>query len=249
MDFPSRGTARHRRQGAVVANPRGALHCIQRSEGTVVAKAGACNDFLILFFLSSPPRPGSSVGVVTTRTAPTVAEARTTAPAQPVAHSPPAASGDGRASPARRAKSSTLSKTLVLYLSSDDSNSMASPVRAARRFDFGRRSPPDRAVRTYEFLNYFHIDFPAPEKARSRIHTDARPPRPRPGSSPADRCSLPDPGAQRGGVDPHVRRSIRRARWKATAIQRARAAMLALASRLQEGDVVNVGHLEPPSRT
>lgn len=50
---------------------------------------------------------------------------------------------------------------VTLYLSPDDSNSMSSPaqIREAALDDFGSvRSIP---VRTWEFLNYYHFDYPA----------------------------------------------------------------------------------------
>ncbi|MBW2522940.1 MAG: VWA domain-containing protein [Deltaproteobacteria bacterium] len=48
---------------------------------------------------------------------------------------------------------------VVLYLSADDSNSMGSPGWARERLQNGA---PAAAVRTYEFLNYYRIDYPAP---------------------------------------------------------------------------------------
>src|SRR5262249_17146401 len=56
-----------------------------------------------------------------------------------------------------------MAKPVVLYLSADDSNSMGSPVVARELLKQG--SAPS-AIRTYEFLNYYHIDFdplPAPQ--------------------------------------------------------------------------------------
>src|SRR5262245_16315947 len=53
------------------------------------------------------------------------------------------------------------SKPAVLYLSADDSNSMASPVLARELIGAGL-APDPAAIRTYEFLNYYRIDYPAP---------------------------------------------------------------------------------------
>jgi Ca-activated chloride channel homolog len=53
------------------------------------------------------------------------------------------------------------SKPVVLYLSADDSNSMASPVLARELLETGY-APDPAAIRTYEFLNYYRIDYPAP---------------------------------------------------------------------------------------
>ncbi len=48
---------------------------------------------------------------------------------------------------------------LVLYISADDSNSMASPANAREALLAG--SKPASPIRTYEFLNYYNIDYPA----------------------------------------------------------------------------------------
>ncbi len=47
----------------------------------------------------------------------------------------------------------------VKYLSADDSNSMASPVVVRKMVKAGRYVQPS-LVRTYEFLNYYHFDYP-----------------------------------------------------------------------------------------
>jgi Ca-activated chloride channel family protein len=51
----------------------------------------------------------------------------------------------------------------VLYLSADDSNSMASPVIVRRLIEEGATTVPAHYVRTYEFLNYAQFDFGRPE--------------------------------------------------------------------------------------
>jgi Ca-activated chloride channel homolog len=51
------------------------------------------------------------------------------------------------------------SKPLELYLSSDDSNSMASPVIARRMIRQSGSVPPAYALRTYEFLNYYNVNY------------------------------------------------------------------------------------------
>jgi Ca-activated chloride channel family protein len=51
------------------------------------------------------------------------------------------------------------SSPVVLYLSADDSNSMGSPGWARERLQDGL---PAASVRTYEFLNYYRIAYPAP---------------------------------------------------------------------------------------
>ena len=126
------------------------------------------------------------------------------------------------------------SKPLVLYLSSDDSNSMASPARA--RESLARTGVPPKGIRTYEFLNYFRIDYPAPQGTLG-IYTDAR------------EGAVPGEFSLQIGVrapDAPLRRPMTltfsidtSGSMAGEPIERARAAMLALASRLQEGDVVN----------
>ena len=54
-----------------------------------------------------------------------------------------------------------------LYLSPDDSNSMASPVLARESVLGGK--PLDFSVRTYEFMNYYSWDYPEPDDG---VHVD-----------------------------------------------------------------------------
>jgi len=49
----------------------------------------------------------------------------------------------------------------VLYMSADDSNSMGSPGHVREIIDIGFEPSPYR-IRTYEFLNYYRIDYEAP---------------------------------------------------------------------------------------
>ncbi|MBW2454381.1 MAG: VWA domain-containing protein [Deltaproteobacteria bacterium] len=48
---------------------------------------------------------------------------------------------------------------VVLYISADDSNSMASPGHAREALNSGQA--PLLGIRTYEFLNYYNIEYPA----------------------------------------------------------------------------------------
>ncbi|WP_437791630.1 vWA domain-containing protein [Sorangium sp. So ce693] len=52
-----------------------------------------------------------------------------------------------------------LSTPLTLYLSSDDSNSMASPVIVRRQIERGAPQVDPYVVRTHEFLNYYRYSF------------------------------------------------------------------------------------------
>ncbi len=82
------------------------------------------------------------------------------APAVPGAEperDPDASPGEPMAAPACGALDST--KPLELYLSSDDSNSMASPVIARRIIREQRAAPSPGVLRTYEFLNYYNVNY------------------------------------------------------------------------------------------
>ena len=65
-------------------------------------------------------------------------------------------------------------KDNVLYQSPDDSNSMASPVLVRRLIHAGEVVPPS-LVRTYEFLNYYRIDYAPAEAGRVRVVPELRP--------------------------------------------------------------------------
>lgn len=70
----------------------------------------------------------------------------------------------------------SLDKTMpvVLYLSADDSNSMASPVHIRELLKLG--TPPSaEQVRTYEFLNYYNVAYPAPPKGELSIFAELAP--------------------------------------------------------------------------
>jgi Ca-activated chloride channel homolog len=71
-------------------------------------------------------------------------------------------------------------KPVVLYQSSDDSNSMASPAIARRFINLGQRVPPE-VVRTYEFLNYYRVAYEPAPATRVRVV-----PQMRPSKSPGD---------------------------------------------------------------
>ncbi len=68
----------------------------------------------------------------------------------------------------KEAEAAPQEKSEPIYLSADDSNSAASPVIARRLIREGRYVHPD-LVRTYEFLNYYSFDYPAPERKDIRI--------------------------------------------------------------------------------
>jgi len=75
--------------------------------------------------------------------------------------------GDGAANPdepqaAPACSSLDSTKPLELYLSADDSNSMASPVIARRFIREQGTAPPPYVLRTYEFLNYYNVPYAQP---------------------------------------------------------------------------------------
>ncbi|MBI4700085.1 MAG: VWA domain-containing protein, partial [Deltaproteobacteria bacterium] len=124
----------------------------------------------------------------------------------------------------------------VLYLSADDSNSMASPVHARESLRQGLA--PVGPIRTYEFLNYYRIYYPAPCGNDLAIFPQMR------------------PGAEPGSLDLQiaVRSPDARARrpmsltfvldtsgsMDGTSIERERAVVRALARSLQAGDRVSL---------
>jgi Ca-activated chloride channel family protein len=127
-------------------------------------------------------------------------------------------------------------KPLVLYLSADDSNSMASPALARALVSMGGLA---MNVRVYEFLNYYAIDYPAPPLGDLSIIPQMEagavageydfqiavrafdPPAQR---RPMTLTFVLDTSGSMGGV----------------AIQRERAVVKAVAESLQEGDIVSM---------
>jgi Ca-activated chloride channel family protein len=61
----------------------------------------------------------------------------------------------------------------VLYLSADDSNSMAGPVIARQAIQMGTRVTGP--IRIYEFLNYYEFDYEAAEEGTVRVSAQVRP--------------------------------------------------------------------------
>lgn len=125
---------------------------------------------------------------------------------------------------------------LVLYLSPDDSNSVASPARAREALLQGMA--PD-GIRTYEFLNFYHVDYAAPNEGQLNVFADLAP--------TADPSEL----SLQIGVRSHdpvlPRRPITitfvldtSGSMEGQPIERERAAVKAIASVLQAGDIVNM---------
>jgi len=128
-------------------------------------------------------------------------------------------------------------KPVVLYLSADDSNSMGSPTHIRELINLGVAPMPNE-VRTYEFLNYYNVAYPAAPQGKLSIFPEldgvapgefdfqigvrsfdaAKPRRPMTMTFVLDTSgSMSGPG-----------------------IERERAAVKAIAQSLAEGDIVNM---------
>jgi Ca-activated chloride channel family protein len=127
---------------------------------------------------------------------------------------------------------------LVLYLSADDSNSMATPARARELLRDGI-FPHGLGARPYEFLNYYDVAYPAPPTGQLGLHAVASP-----GSSPetyelqlAVRAfdALPERRPMTLTFVLDASGSM-----EGEPLNRERAAVLAIASQLREGDIVNM---------
>jgi Ca-activated chloride channel homolog len=129
-------------------------------------------------------------------------------------------------------------KPVVLYLSADDSNSMASPAHA-REILNTFAAPPPKMIRTYEFLNYYRIAYNAPPIGQLSIFPQM-----------ADTAVAGEFDLQLGvrsfdAIKP--RRPITvtfvldtSGSMQGTPIQRERAAATAIVKSLMEGDIVSM---------
>jgi Ca-activated chloride channel family protein len=129
-------------------------------------------------------------------------------------------------------------KPVVLYLSADDSNSTASPV-IARELIENKLFEWPLAVRTYEFLNYYHIDYPAPPAGQLSIIPQMEK------ADVAGEYNLQLAVRSFDAVKP--RRPITvtfvldtSGSMEGPGIERERAAVKAIAASLAQGDVVNM---------
>ncbi len=128
------------------------------------------------------------------------------------------------------------SQPAILYLSADDSNSMASPARARAQF---LQDQPGTEIRTFEFLNYYRIDYPAPPYPDVAIYPDLKP-----GSAAGEfdlqigvRSFDPPPTSRAKTITFVLDTSGSMAGER---LEREKAAVSAIASRLVGGDIVNV---------
>jgi Ca-activated chloride channel family protein len=129
-------------------------------------------------------------------------------------------------------------KEAVFYLSADDSNSMASPV-IARRMLNGKQKVPPHILRTYEFLNYYDVGYPAADAGKLAIVSEL--------------AAGDDPGSydlQVGVASPAALKPRRpmvltfvldtSGSMNGDPITLQREAALALAAELKPGDIVNL---------
>lgn len=131
--------------------------------------------------------------------------------------------------------------TVSFYMSSDDSNSMASPVIARELLRAGIAPIPEQ-IRTYEFLNYYNAHYEAPPAGTLGVHVELQ--------NTALSSTVPQAryrlqvGVQAPAVPrvPLVLTFVVDASGSliGQGIERERAVLLALAKQLQPGDTVNV---------
>lgn len=128
------------------------------------------------------------------------------------------------------------SAPLVLYLSADDSNSMASPARARESLVNGSASVG--SIRTYEFFNYYRIDYPAPPEGELALFAEADT-EPAPGEFALQLAvrSYDAPAQRRPMTITFVLDTS--GSMSGRGIEHESAAIAAIASQLNEGDIVN----------
>lgn len=156
---------------------------------------------------------------------------------------PPAPPPDGTADAGPDAQPflcDTLDKTkpVILYLSADDSNSMASPVHVRELLGLGV-APMPYEVRTYEFLNYYNVEYAAPAPGNLAIFPEL------------DAVANPGEFDFQIGIRSFDAVKPRRpmtltfvldtsGSMNGPAIERERATIKAIAQSLAEGDVINM---------
>ncbi len=128
---------------------------------------------------------------------------------------------------------------LTLYLSADDSNSMAAPVIARRQILEGDGFPNRSYLRTYEFLNYYNVRYPLPEADHVNVVPELRA-----GSSPGELVmqigvqAPPPPEQPKDRVITLVLDTSGSMRGEPIALEREVAR--AIAATLREGDIVSI---------
>ncbi|XXX81819.1 VWA domain-containing protein [Sorangium sp. So ce134] len=145
---------------------------------------------------------------------------------------------DAGAPPAFTCEGLDSSKPVVLYVSADDSNSMSSPVHVRELLRAGF-APEPWHVRTYEFLNYYRIDYEAPDEGELRVEPQIEP------GEEAGTYTLQI--GVRAFDPPAPRRPIAvtfvldtSGSMEGDPMEREKATVRAVAASLSEGDVVNM---------
>ncbi len=125
----------------------------------------------------------------------------------------------------------------TLYLSADDSNSMASAT-IARAMIEGGALPPSGSMRTYEFLNYYNVRYPYPEPEHVNLVPELRE-----GDDAGEFVLQIGAQAPLGPRTPKPRTLTlildRSGSMAGAPIERERAVVRAIAHHLREGDIVS----------
>lgn len=163
-------------------------------------------------------------------------------PLQPDAGYPPLSLSEDAGPPENGAPSCselTDDEPYTLYMSADDSNSMASPVIARRLINSDRRVPA-AVVRPHEFLNYYDFSFEPAEPGEVRIV-------PQMSSCPSDGQLSFQVALQAESRDPDDREPLNvifvldtSGSMSGRPIELEREAVRSVAGRLQAGDVVSM---------
>jgi len=156
--------------------------------------------------------------------------------AAPPMDEPPPPEGDPDAGPEDLCANRETMEPVVLYLSADDSNSMASPAIARNQILMGQR-PSGHYLRTYEFLNYYNVRYAHPEPGDVTVVPELR-------TTEEDDELVLQVGVQ-SAPQPARRRVITlvldtSGSMSGSPIERLRESCLALASQLRAGDVVSI---------
>lgn len=124
----------------------------------------------------------------------------------------------------------------TLYLSADDSNSMASPVLARQIIQNGGKPWPG-SIRTYEFLNYYNVVYQPADAGTLRLV-----PQMRPGAEPGQyelQIGVQAPPIQRRPLNLTFALDASGS-MEGTGINLEKAVLKAVAQHVQEGDIVSI---------
>ncbi len=125
----------------------------------------------------------------------------------------------------------------LYYLSADDSNSMASPAHVRELLRAGE-APSPSSIRTYEFLNYYNVTFPAPNTGKLGVTTLVAP-----GLLPNEYFVTVGIQAALPTAPPPLSVTLvvdTSGSMTGESIERAKAAMKGIATSLRDGDVVSL---------